>query len=546
LRGTALLWLVGLLLGVAAFAPHRQAWAGHNGDHYYYASTALQFAGVDYDTSLRITAEYFHYPFSANKLDLGYLNPTVAPLIYPRVMLGLLALPAVHLLGIRGVWFPGAACGLLSLLVMMRLAGRRVGPVAVLAIPVLVGVTRYAPEFMFGIYLEAPVVLATAAMLLAFPLGAARRGWWHAAAAAGLVPLMMLSRQVPLLPVGMVLGAWLWAWVGSRRLRNRWLPFVLTVTPTTVVTYGLLARWAPYDVLPFLYAKTNSRTAAELIGNLPAMWRQTVGVDTQDVLQHDPALLLVTALGLVGLLLAVRNPVAGVFLGSLGSGVVTELLNGQPNAFRYLSASLPPLLLLAALALACGVRLTARWVSRVWGLYTPSERERRWGRDWTGASLLRAEPSIDRPAPDGEAARARPIAGRRARSGRLAAPALAAGVWLAVLAVLVGTLATHRAASLQGAPSLTVSADRHRGQWPFTVPTGTLICAGSDFEIWFVAPDGTRYALSGTAMADSLLTPRAVVLAPPGIDYGWTPVNPLITAGMRLCEPRRGFQAGAP
>ena len=66
-----LAWVVGLLLGVAVFVPHRGEWVGHNGDHFYYASTALQYAGVRYDTSLRLVTEYFRYPNDATQLDLG-------------------------------------------------------------------------------------------------------------------------------------------------------------------------------------------------------------------------------------------------------------------------------------------------------------------------------------------------------------------------------------------------------------------------------------------------------------------------------------------
>ncbi|HEY6797357.1 MAG TPA: hypothetical protein VI248_21995, partial [Kineosporiaceae bacterium] len=329
-----LVGLVGLLAGWLVFQPHRAAWVGHNGDHFYYVSTALQYAGVGYEQSLQQTADHFRYVDDGVKLDFGYLDPAVAPLIYPRVVLGLLAVPAIHLWGIAGVWSAGLACGAIAVLVLLAVAGRQAGATAVLAIPVLIGVTRYAPEFMFGIYQEAPVIAATALLLAAFPLGTARRTWWHALAAAALVPVVLLSRQVPLLPVGMVVFGWLWAWVGSRRLRNPWLPFVVTVLPVTGITYAVLAAWAPYDALPFLFAATGTTTVDDLLNRAPELWRTSLLTDWNAVLADDRPLLAVTAIGLVGLLLAIRNPIAGVFLGSLLSGLATELLNGQPNGFR--------------------------------------------------------------------------------------------------------------------------------------------------------------------------------------------------------------------
>lgn len=528
--------VLGLVAGVAAFLPHRQAWVGHNGDHYYYASTALQYAGTGYEESLRIATSYFDYPYSATQLDLGYLNPAVAPLIYPRVVLGLLALPAVSVLGIDGIWFPGLLCGAVSLALLMLLAVRRVGRVALFAVPVLVGVTRYVPEFMFGIYQEAPVILATTLMVLTFPLGRARRTWPHAVAAAGLVPIMMLSRQVPLLPLGMALGGFLWAWVGSRRLRNPWLPFALLVPPVTVLSYWLLSAWAPYNALPFLYTKTGTSTVPGLVEALPRMWRESVGTDWTDLLATDRMMIAVTVAGVLGFVLAVRNPLAGVFVGSMISGTATELLNGQPNDFRYFAPALPVLLLLATLPLAWLIHGLPRLLGqRV--------------RDWPGVTLLRAQSrpaaSVVHVLPDGRMRISRPEAPGRAPTRR--GPLLgAAAAWLAVGGAVLATAAMHRPAPIEGAPHELVSAATAGGEpWPFTVPEGTLVCAGPDYQIWFVTPGGLRYAVSGTAMARSLWTPRALDLAPDRFEYAWPEIKPLLTEGMRLCGSHRSYQTEA-
>jgi hypothetical protein len=537
-RGWVLAALVGLLAGVALFLPHRSGWVGHNGDHYYYASTALQYAGAGYDRSLQLAAEYFGYPYQEARLDLGFLDPAVAPLIYPRVVFGLVGLPAIDLLGVPGVWFPGLIFGAVAVGLLMVLAGRRLGRPGVLLVPALIGATGYATEFMFGIYLEAPVILAVAAMMLTFPLGTARRTWWHAVAAAGLVPVMMLSRQVPLLPIGMALGGWLWAWVATRRLRNRWAPFAMAIVPATVISYGLLARWAPYDVLPYLFDKTGTQNTLELIRVLPAMWRQTLGADGSDLLANDLPIVLVAALGVFGAALAIRNPIAGVFLGSLVSGAVTELLNGQPNDFRYLSPSLPPLLLLAALALAWLGRLVLHRALRLIGMR---------GRAWAGAALVRPEPPDlpdlpDLPDPSNPPQLPDRPGGAAVPGWRTRPAAVAAGVWLVVAALVAGTVAVHRPAPIDGAPRVHLDDATFPAEWPFTVREGTLICAGPDYQLWFVTPDGVRYALSGTAMADSLWTPRALELAPGRITYSWPQIKPMLTAGMGLCRTGRAFQ----
>ena len=146
----------------------------------------------------------------------------------------------MRLLGIEGIWFPGLLCGTWSVALLMVLTARRVGRIGLLAIRVLVGVTRYAPEFMFGIYAEAPVILATTADAAHVParpgppdLAARDRGRRarpdHHAVASGAAAAGRDGRSV---------GS-CWAWVGqSHGSRNPWLPFAVAVPPLTVVSYG--------------------------------------------------------------------------------------------------------------------------------------------------------------------------------------------------------------------------------------------------------------------------------------------------------------------
>jgi hypothetical protein len=385
---------------------------------------------------------------------------------------------------------------------------------------------------MFGIYAEAPVILATTLMLLTFPLGRSTRTWWHACAAAGLVPVMMLSRQVPLLPLGMALGGFVWAWIGSRRLRNAWLPFALTVPPATVASYALLTVWAPYDALPFLFAKTGTSTLAGLVEALPDMWSVSIGTDRTHLLATDVPALVVVGLGLVGFTLVLRNPLAGVFLGTLASGTATELLNGQPNDFRYLAPSLPVVLLLAALTLAWVVHQLPRLLGQI-------------VRDWPGAALLRGQHApaegVVHVLPDGRLRISRPLDPARGPT-RWGPVAAGLGAWLAVAAVVGGTVALHRPAPLDGAASEQVSAASLDGPWPLTVAEGALVCTGDDYQMWFVTPAGERFALSGTAMARSLRTPRVGELGPGRPEFGWPQIKPLLSEGMRLCGSARAFQ----
>ncbi|HEY6798795.1 MAG TPA: hypothetical protein VI248_29300, partial [Kineosporiaceae bacterium] len=229
-------------------------------------------------------------------------------------------------------------------------------------------------------------------------------------------------------------------------------------------------------------------------------------------------------------------------------GLATELLNGQTNGFRYLSTSLPPLLLLGGFALACvvrGLRRLATWALTRAGVRLP----RWWSRDGarSPAALLRPQPrllpGVVHALPDGRLQIVRPEPPGRP-PGRWAGPVAAVGGWLAVAGLAAGAVAVHPQASTATAAREQVSgATFPGGPWPLTVPAGTLICTGDDYQMWFVAPGGTRYALSGTAMAASLHTPRITSLAPERPAYGWPEIKPLLTRGMQLCGAGRGFQA---
>src|SRR5690606_1373339 len=147
----------------------------------------------------------------------------------------------------------------------------------------------------------------------------------------------------------------------------------------------------------------------------------------------------------------------------------TLALNGVNGEWRYLTPALP------AAALLC-----AEVVVRV---------ERRLRR--------RLAPADEPDSGDVVAAAQRQPAGA-SLTARVSAVASVA----ALGAIVVGTVAIHRPASLEDAPTAQVnSADFE--DWPLTAEAGTLQCAGDDLQVWFTTAEGDRYALSGTAMAKS-------------------------------------------
>jgi hypothetical protein len=509
---------------VASLVPGVGA-TGPADDRGYVVAAALRAAGVPYERALRDTGTYLGRPADAGRLDVGQLDPAVAPARAPRTVLGLVASPVVRRVGPDGVRLAAVACGALALAVLLALAGRLVGATALVAVPVLVAGTRFGPQVLTGLHDEAALLLGTVLFLATLPLGDARRGWGHAVAAAGLVPVLLLSRPVVLLPVGAVLGGWLWASAGSRRLRNPWAPFVLTVLPATAASIAALWWWTPSDPRLLLTAPTGDDGAA----GLSRLAGQLLRADLDRLLAADPGLLAVLAVGLAGLVATLRNPVAGVTLGVLGAGTAAGVLDGASDGLRCLAPALPLLLVLAALVVAAGVRALRRLAGRSLPRLAPPDGE------WRPAALLRPYRA---PARRFELDRAGPGPGLTAAS--------AVGAWVAAIAVVAGTAAAHRPVPPARSASAPVSAARLGAAWPLTVPGGTLSCAGQDHQLWFVPADGRRYAVSGTALAATSTDPSVLELAVPDDRYGWPSLVPLLSEGLRICGAGRAFGQAPP
>jgi hypothetical protein len=331
---------------------------------------------------------------------------------------------------------------------------------------------------------------------------------------AALVPLTVISRQVPVLVLGIVLGGWLWALVRTRTHRNPWWPFLAAVAPTTVAVDLVMARWAPFDPLFVLRAFTRGHTLSELLRGAAPLFYRATGSDIRYALGHDRVGVVLFVLAAVGLVVVIKTPLAGVFVGALGSGLVSAYLSPSAVHFRYESPVIPVVVILGAV----GVDRLVALVGRV---------------PWTMPEVAGA--AAETPGPErreGPRAAPHPVG----QSGWVTA----AAAWSIVAVVVAALVVLHQPAPTNLARKDQVSRSEYGRAWPFTVPSGTLTCAGSDYEVWFRAPDGTTYALSGSAMMRSILTPRALALKAQR-EPMWREVIPLLTRGMRLCG--RGYLA---
>jgi hypothetical protein len=369
-----------------------------------------------------------------------------------------------------------------------------------LVLPLLFS-THLFTEFVFGIYTDAFVVALVALIMLALPWNGPKT-WAHVTIVCALAAVMLLARQVPLVPLGIVGGGWLWATFRVRKLRNDWFPYLVAGVPATIVSYLLISKWAPYDPTAFMKMKTETDSTLQAMSQVWELLDHGLTIDVGFVWHVDKFVLPLFALTLVGLWLCRRTPVAGVFVGLFLAGFITTSLNGANTEFRYMTPALPAAAMLVAEVIVRITRLVGRRTQ------PPTEPE-----------------PVDQRVP-------------RFRLARVSAVLSV----VSLAALVAATVAIHQPESLENARSMEVSRATLE-EWPLEVSEGTLLCAGDNRQMWFRAPDGTLYAASGSAMARSFFRPRITELASGEVPYAWPEFQPLLDAGERLCTGSGGRTA---
>lgn len=91
------------------------------------------------------------------------------------------------------------------------------------------------------------------------------------------------------------------------------------------------------------------------------------------------------------------------------------------------------------------------------------------------------------------------------------------------------------------APAKTVSkADVPKGAWPLTVDKGTVNCEGTEGAgvVTFEAPDGTVYAVNGTAKTQQPDLPEIEEIwrKDPDVPGARINLSPVIDKGLELCK----------
>jgi hypothetical protein len=226
---------------------------GRNGDHMYYTSMALQFSGKTLSQAIHTATRIFpDYPNKPSALLYGFLDPSVAPLIYPRQVLTRVLSWGYTLFGAKGLGLSTLLLGITTLTLLVRWSWREWGATAGF---ITLLATLGSSSFIWygtGIFIEAPLMLIEVLWLYSLPISRHYRPHklWYPINAL-LIFLMGFTRQSPLLPCAILFGGWLATFLKSKKRRNAWTPILLFGTTTALATYLLTAWWAPYSPSSF-------------------------------------------------------------------------------------------------------------------------------------------------------------------------------------------------------------------------------------------------------------------------------------------------------
>lgn len=435
------------------------------GDHLYYGSMMLQFTGTPYARALEETADWFGYPLEWERLSNGYIDPKLAPLIYPRTALPLISALFEPLAGLDAILVPGILAAV-AVPLAAYLAARRLRSTQWLAVPlILMLLTRCFDENGTGVYPEALLGLCLLGAAATLPWDRRRASVADLSWLTLFIVVGTLTRQMAPAFVGLVGGALLWGLLFDKDRRGWWRVWLApTALTATIAGAGavLTQWWAPYDILRWTQASTEASTPSDgLVRGLlriPSLYATGLG----ELFVLDPVFPVVLLLGAAATIFVFRHPIVGAFLGAAAPLVLSVGLNGT-GPFRYTEPALPILVLVISVALGA--------------LSRPE---------------LRTSPVA--PAP--------PLARTpRARHPRWVSPALAVTPLVLAAALIAATVVVYQPSRAVDIGDLT-AADLN-GTWPLTVASLEVSCGGDDGQVWGVTPGGERLSVTGTAMARS-------------------------------------------
>ncbi|MCB2174995.1 MAG: hypothetical protein KQH57_04250 [Actinomycetales bacterium] len=285
-------------------------------------------------------------------------------LVQPRILYSALSAPFVAVMGPRGMAVvPILAMAFLTFFGFAYLS-RRYGVVPALVPIGLLTISTYMMSYGTAMLTEGLAAGLGMAVLGTLPLREARSR--RVVILSGVLTVALaFTRQAWMLPFGGIVVAWFGAAIAGRRLRNRWLPFVIATGVAGIGSQLLQNHLFPgYSILSWFKGHHGADTMLDAIGMVPQIAMGILRHDATNFLAIDRGLfVLLFAAPVVGVVMW-RSVEAHLYVGVILAGATTNILNGTPTNFLYEMPGLAFVLLVVAAGAAGLSRATHRWRER--------------------------------------------------------------------------------------------------------------------------------------------------------------------------------------
>lgn len=462
-----------------------------NGDHMYYVSSALQIAGVPYEQALRDTTDEFNdWPGEPKDLNLGYLSMDFSPLVYPRFTFPLFLSWGYQAMGFLGMFtVPILLFSLTtgSLIYWVRKTyGLRPAFGALLSCASSVLFIKYGS----GLFIESVVFLLQVSWLFLLPVSTTSKQSIQKIILFNVtVALLAVTRQMPLLPILVLLAGFLSASLMQKTLRNQWLPFLLSGFLTTATMYLLVSYWAPYDPIPYLTSVYGAPTGAAFIPWALNHLLDALVVTGTSLFVKDPAMFVLIPLGLMGAWYLRRSAITWIAVGAWLASSSTLALN-LPE-YRFWAPGIVYSIPLIGYGAAMVATVTGQRFTKFRSQVPISQSK---DNDWQISASA---------------------------SSRLM-------LSVSAITILIIFSLSNRYSKEEilhfSLPSTTFGWTDESNQ----SMTGAVQCKGDDSQLSFVSESEEIYPITGTAKANSFALPEFVAFDPLGKRVDYLDLQPLI------------------
>ena len=444
-------------------------WPWRNGDHMYYVSSAIEMAGYGYTNALIIATQIFSdWPGWYQDLDFGFQSMDSAPLIYARTVLPLTMAISFKIFGASGLAIPVLLAGIASSIGLIRWLYLQGGPLLAASGLVTASGSLLFIKYGAGIFTEAFVILITASWLFLLPFSSRRLN--HTYPILGLVTsiiVLAFVRQVPLLPLSVLFTGWLVALMSTRRFLNSWFNYSIAGGAATILAYVVVSQWAP---LAGYTPATAGQAASTLAGKAGTegyntLWDWAVfgaQYTLENILVSDKFMIVLIPLFIVGSWVMRRTSMPYIAI-SVFVTSIPYMIAAFPE-YRFLSAGIVFFLVVCAFGLFALI---------------PSKLKERTQTHNQKNDF--AEPS----------------------------PKFTKRLSVSITILLAIQIAAILFLYQPNKSDLILSEPMGTALPALASQEGQLECYGDNAQVWLVIPDGSRYAVSGTALSHSFNSIKA-------------------------------------